>query len=50
MDRLSMMPDRLRWFRRGWVAKGMAEIHPYFLTLECACTNEGTDTFAYETG
>jgi hypothetical protein len=26
------------------------EIPPYFLPLEYACTDEGTNAFAYETG
>jgi hypothetical protein len=31
-------------------ANGIFEIRPYFFPLECACTDEGTKTFAYETG
>jgi hypothetical protein len=26
------------------------QIHPYFFPLKYACTDEGSDAFAYETG
>ena len=39
----------LGWLKRGWVAKRMFEIRPYFVRPECACMSEGANALADET-
>jgi hypothetical protein len=43
-------PDVLDPLSALAAAKGMPEIAPYFFPQECACTNESTHAFTYETG
>jgi hypothetical protein len=41
------VPDQLSALA---AARGIPGIRPYFFPPEYACTNEGTNSFAYETG
>jgi hypothetical protein len=48
---LRLVPNGwLRRFRWGPLRQQISEILPYFFPPEYACTDEGTNAFAYETG
>jgi hypothetical protein len=44
------MPAATRSLAPRWTGEKILQIHPYFFPLEYACTGEGTNAFAYETG